>query len=66
LLQDPAGYDPVLPEVERFRPAPAYDFTAPPHEGKLFYECFDWGMNGARFRELAAGAMEELGLRGRL
>src|SRR5262249_40590904 len=27
-------------EVERFRPAPAYDFTSPPHTGRLYYESF--------------------------
>lgn len=46
--------------VERFRPAPEYDFTAPPHAGLLFYEQFDWGMTGERFRALAARALEEL------
>lgn len=40
-------------EVERFRPAPRYDFTKPPHEGSLFYEQFDWGMTGERFRSIA-------------
>jgi LmbE family N-acetylglucosaminyl deacetylase len=37
-------------EVERYRLAPRYDFTAPPHAGKLFYEYFDWGVTGAEFR----------------
>jgi hypothetical protein len=46
--------------VERFRPAPEYDFTAPPHAGLLFYEQFDWGMTGERFRALAARALEDL------
>ena len=46
--------------VERFRCAPTYDFTAPPHEGKLYYECFDWGMTGERFRKLAAEAIAKL------
>lgn len=45
---------------ERFRLAPAYDFTRPPHEGRLLYETFPWGMDGARFRTLAAQGMEEL------
>jgi len=49
-------------EVERFRPAPRYDFSKPPHEGTLWYETRDWGMTGARFRELAAQAWDELGL----
>jgi N-acetylglucosamine malate deacetylase 2 len=48
--------------VERFRPAPAYDFTQPPHAWKLHYEQFPWGMTGERFRELAARALTELGL----
>ncbi|WKZ32088.1 MAG: PIG-L family deacetylase [Thermodesulfobacteriota bacterium] len=49
-------------QTERFRPAPAYDFTAPPHEGRLHYEQFDWGIDGKEWRELASGAMKELGL----
>jgi LmbE family N-acetylglucosaminyl deacetylase len=52
--------------VERFRPAPRYDFTSPPHAGTLFYECFDWGMTGERFRALAREAMDALGLEGPL
>ena len=40
-------------DVERFRPAPRYDFTRPPHEGTLYYERFDWGMTGERWRALA-------------
>jgi hypothetical protein len=47
---------------ERFRPAPEYDFTLPPHAGQLFYEQFPWGMSGSRFCELAAEALDELGL----
>ena len=42
---------------ERFRIAPSYDFTAPPHEGQLFYERFDWGMTGPRWRDLAREAL---------
>jgi LmbE family N-acetylglucosaminyl deacetylase len=49
-------------EVERFRPAPHYDFGRAPHEGRLWFEMQDWGMDGARFRELAAAALHELGL----
>ncbi len=41
---------------ERYRAAPAYDFTAPPHPGVLFYEQFDWGMTGERWRTLARAA----------
>lgn len=39
-------------DVERYRWAPQYDFTAPPHEGRLYYENYPWGVTGARFREL--------------
>jgi LmbE family N-acetylglucosaminyl deacetylase len=47
---------------ERYRPAPAYDFTQPPHPGVLFYEQHDWGMTRENFRELAARAIAQLGL----
>jgi LmbE family N-acetylglucosaminyl deacetylase len=40
--------------VERFRPAPVYDFTLPPHRGPLFYEQFDWGITGPVWRRRAA------------
>jgi LmbE family N-acetylglucosaminyl deacetylase len=49
-------------DAERFRAAPVYDFTQPPHPGKLFYEYFDWGVNGERWRALAAEAARALGL----
>jgi LmbE family N-acetylglucosaminyl deacetylase len=48
--------------AERFRHAPAYDFQQPPHEGKLLYEQFPWGMSGERWRALAAKAGQELGV----
>lgn len=48
-------------EVERFRPAPHYDFERAPHEGQLFYEMFEWGMTGPRWRNLAREALVELG-----
>lgn len=44
-------------EAERFRAAPPYDFTKPPHAGQLFYERFDWGMSGAKWRGLATQAL---------
>ena len=37
----------------RLRPAPAYDFARPPHDGLLNYETWGWPLTGARFRELA-------------
>jgi LmbE family N-acetylglucosaminyl deacetylase len=46
--------------TERFRIAPVYDFTRPPHAGKLHYEHYPWGMTGERFCELAEQAEAEL------
>jgi LmbE family N-acetylglucosaminyl deacetylase len=51
---------------ERFRPAPRHDFREPPHAGALLYEQHPWGMDGPRFRALAADAMVLLGLEGPL
>lgn len=48
--------------IERFRAAPDYDFSRPPHAGKLYYEYFSWGMDGVRWRELANNALRELGI----
>lgn len=45
---------------ERFRIAPHYDFTRPPHSGPAFYDGFPWGMETKRFCELAAQAEQEL------
>lgn len=53
-------------DIERFRPAPAYDFTRPPHPGPLHYESFDWGMTGERWRALAGEALRALRLEGPL
>lgn len=50
--------------VERFRVAPRYGFTRAPHAGTLWYERFDWGMTGARWRDLAAAALAALELGG--
>jgi LmbE family N-acetylglucosaminyl deacetylase len=47
-------------DCERFRPAPAYDFTKPPHEGRLWYECMEWPMTGARWRSIAEAAIREM------
>jgi len=51
-------------DIERFREAPLYDFTRPPHEGTLYYENYNWGVKGAKWRELAKKALKELRLRG--
>ena len=47
-------------DAERFRPAPNYDFTRPPHAGQLFYEKFNWGMTGEQWRALAGRALQRL------
>jgi len=47
-------------DLECFRPAPDYDFRQPPHPGRLFYEYHDPGMDGARWRERAAAALQTL------
>ncbi|WP_257462279.1 PIG-L deacetylase family protein [Archangium lipolyticum] len=47
---------------ERYRAAPRYDFTRPPHEGMLQYETNVWRMTGTRWRELARQALERLKL----
>lgn len=51
-------------EFEKFRPAPLYDFTMPPHAGMLFYENFEWGMTGDRWRSLSQEALHSLGIEG--
>jgi LmbE family N-acetylglucosaminyl deacetylase len=51
-------------EAECFRPAPEYDFARPPHDGPPWYERFDWGMTGPRWRELAREALARLEPRG--
>jgi len=44
-------------DVEKFRPAPEYDFSRPPHAGRLLYEEFGWGITGEGWRALAAEAV---------
>lgn len=39
-------------DVERFRPAPRYDFAQLPNGGDLLYERYPWGMTGDRWRAL--------------
>lgn len=53
----------MSPQSETFRKAPKYDFRRAPHEGKLFYENFDWGVDGRTWRELAGRALTRLDLR---
>ena len=49
-------------KTEQFRLAPRYDFTQPPHAGKLYYERYDWGISGAMWRSHAAAALAALRL----
>jgi LmbE family N-acetylglucosaminyl deacetylase len=51
-------------DVERYRAAPVYDFTQAPHQGTLYYEHFDWGVTGDRWRLLAGEALRTLGAAG--
>jgi LmbE family N-acetylglucosaminyl deacetylase len=44
-------------ELEKFRIAPAYDFTMPPHPGELYYERFPWGMSSKLWCQLARRAL---------
>jgi N-acetylglucosamine malate deacetylase 2 len=53
-------------EAERFRIAPRYDFSIPPHAGRLLYEQFPWGVTGEQFRFLAQLARRDLRLEERL
>ena len=45
---------------ERYRPAPLYDFTRPPHAGPLLYERSQLGLSGALWRDLARAASRQL------
>ncbi|HEY0549088.1 MAG TPA: PIG-L family deacetylase [Verrucomicrobiae bacterium] len=47
-------------DVEAFRVAPSYNFSAPPHAGMLFYEQFQIGMTGEAWRAAAAPVVTEL------
>ena len=49
-------------ETERFRIAPAYDFSTLPNGGDLHYERHDWGMTGAQWVALVEAASRELGV----
>jgi hypothetical protein len=47
-------------EVERFRQAPRYLFTVPPHDGELDYERLCKKMTGAEWRANAEKALQTL------
>lgn len=42
------------PPAERWRAAPAYDFTTPPPPDAVLYDAFGWALTSARWREAAA------------
>jgi N-acetylglucosamine malate deacetylase 2 len=45
---------------EKFRQPLAYDFNAPPHDGKLHYEKFEWAPTSDEWQSLAAAALADL------
>lgn len=45
---------------ESFRLAPRYNFSQPPHPGRLYYELFEWGTNGETWRRLASAAARRI------
>ena len=47
---------------ESLRLAPTYDFTKPPHAGKLWYEQLGWPMSGEQWRSYALSAMDKPGI----
>lgn len=53
---------PFALEVERFRPAPDYDFSRLPNGGRLLYEHHPWGLDGCRWSALARSTSERLGV----
>lgn len=50
----------VPTEQERFRFAPDYDFTRPPHDGPVLYEHHDWGLTVRDWCTLASDATARL------
>jgi N-acetylglucosamine malate deacetylase 2 len=47
-------------DLEKFRPAPRYNFTAPPHDGTLDYELRSKRMSGEEWRSMAGRALDRL------
>ncbi|WP_394833100.1 PIG-L family deacetylase [Pendulispora rubella] len=54
--------EPFGTDAEPLRCAPHYDFTQPPHEGKLHYESLPFDWTGPRWREFAREALAALAL----
>jgi LmbE family N-acetylglucosaminyl deacetylase len=50
-------------EFEKFRPAPRYEFTRPPHEGMLNYERYGDPDRGRKWRAQAERVLRGLGMR---
>jgi LmbE family N-acetylglucosaminyl deacetylase len=50
-------------DVERLRSAPAYDFSRLPNGGRLLYERYPWGLDGAHWMAFVKVARAELRLR---
>ena len=46
-------------EPECLRIAPEYDFTQPPHPGRLWYECLGWPLTGEKWREIASANLTQ-------
>ncbi|MBL8176857.1 MAG: hypothetical protein JNK48_19440 [Bryobacterales bacterium] len=46
-------------ETEWLRPAPRYDFCAPPHPGTLYYETRPMGWTGEEWRRQASEALKQ-------
>jgi LmbE family N-acetylglucosaminyl deacetylase len=59
--------EPVLRDFpiveEKFRIAPAYDFTKPPHPGPLHYETLGWNITGEDWRRSASEVLGTLKVR---
>jgi N-acetylglucosamine malate deacetylase 2 len=51
-------------EIERRRPAPAYDFSLPPRAECIYYDRFPWGIRSDAWLENARAASAALGLSG--
>ena len=49
--------------LERYRPAPRYDFARPPHDGPLNYETLGWGITSNDWIEAAHRAEQQLASR---
>ena len=60
--QEPVLRDFLIAE-EKFRTAPQYDFTKPPHSGPLHYETLGWNITGEDWRRRAGEAVEMLQLK---